>query len=162
MVFLIITYQMWELEHKESWVSKNWCFWTVLLEKTLESPLDFKEIQPVNPKGNQSWIFIGRTDAEAEVPILWLPEVKKRPWCWEKLMSGGEVDDTGWYCGVYHWLYGHEFVHAPGFHDGQGSLACCSLWGRRVRQDWVIELNWITKVCMFDWFQLTAIIISVE
>ena len=84
MVFLIITYQMWELEHKESWVSKNWCFWTVLLEKTLESPLDFKEIQPVNPKGNQSWIFIGRTDAEAEVPILWLPE--------EKTLMLGKID----------------------------------------------------------------------
>ena len=68
---------MWELDHKEGWAQKNWCFWTVVLEKTLESPLDCKEIQPVNPKGNQSWIFIGRTDAAAETPILWLPNAKK-------------------------------------------------------------------------------------
>ena len=76
---------MWELDYKESWVSKNWCFWTVVLEKTLESPLDCKEIQPVHPKGNQSWVYIGRTDVEAETPILWPPDVKtylKRPWCW--------------------------------------------------------------------------------
>ena len=68
--------QMWELDHKESWAPKNWCFWTVVLEKTLKSPLDCKEIQPVNPKGNQSWIFIGKTDGEAEVPILWPPDAK--------------------------------------------------------------------------------------
>ena len=67
---------MWELDHKENWAPRNWCFWTVVLEKTLESPLDFKEIKPVHPKGNQSWIFIGRTDAEAEIPILWSPDVK--------------------------------------------------------------------------------------
>ena len=82
---------MWELDCKENWVLKNWCFWTVELEKTLESPLDCKEIKPVNPKGNQNWIFIGRTDAEA--PILWLPDEKiqlteKRPWCWERLKAG--------------------------------------------------------------------------
>ena len=68
--------RMWELDHKEGWEPKNWCFWIVVLEKTLESPLDCKEIQPVNPKGNQSWIFIGRTDAETEIPILWPPEAK--------------------------------------------------------------------------------------
>ena len=77
---------MWELDYKESWVPKNWCFWTMVLEKTLESPLDCKEIKPVNPKGNQSWIFIGRTDAEAEAPIIlatWCEELThwKRPWC---------------------------------------------------------------------------------
>ena len=91
---------MWELDHKEGWVPKNWCFWTVLLEKTLESPLDCKEIKPAHPKGNQSWIFIGRTDAEAEAPILWPPDVKiwliRKDWCWEKLKAGGEVDDRGW------------------------------------------------------------------
>ena len=95
---------MWESDHKESWALKNWCFWTVVLEKkkkTLESPLDCKEIQPVHPKGNQSWVFIGRTDAEAETPILWPPDVKnlthwKRPWCWERLRAGGEGDDRGW------------------------------------------------------------------
>ena len=95
---------MWELDHKESWTPKNWCFWTVVLEKTSESPLDCKEIQPVNPKGNKSWIFIRRTDAEAEAPILW-PHVVKN-WLIRKnleaggegkwLKAGGEGDDTGW------------------------------------------------------------------
>ena len=91
---------MWELDYKESWVLKNWCFWTVVLEKTLESPLDCKEIQPVHPKGHQSWVFIGRTDAEAETPILatWCEEPThlKRPWCWERLKAGREGDDRGW------------------------------------------------------------------
>ena len=91
---------MWELDYKESWALKKWCFWTVVLEKTLESPLDCKEIQPVHPKRNQSWIFIGRTDAEAEAPILWPPDVKnwhlKRSWCWERLKVGGEGDNRGW------------------------------------------------------------------
>ena len=97
---------MWELDYKESWAPKNWCFWTVVLEKTLESPLDWKEIQPVHPKGNQSWVFIGGTDAEAETPILWPPHVKswlfwkdemmKRPWCWARLRAGREGDDRGW------------------------------------------------------------------
>ena len=105
---------MWELHNKESWEPKNWCFWTVVLEKTLESPLDSKEIQPDNPKGNQSWIFIGRTDAEAETPILWPPDAKNwltgkdpdagKDWKWEK--KGTTEDETvGW----HHWLYGHEF-----------------------------------------------------
>ena len=94
---------MWELDHKEGWVLKNWCFWTMVLEKTLESPLDCKEIQPVHPKGNQSWIFIGRTDAEAEAPVLWPSDVKswlikKRPWCWERLKAGAEGDDRGQDC----------------------------------------------------------------
>ena len=91
---------MWELDHKESWAPKNWCFWIVVLEKTLESPLDCKEIKTVHPKGDPSWIFIGRTDAEAEAPILvtqceelthW-----KRPWCWESLKAGVEGDNRGW------------------------------------------------------------------
>ena len=89
---------MWELDQKETWAPKNWCFWTVVLEKTLESPLDCKEIQPVNPKGNQSWIFIGRTEAEAKVPVLWTHDGKelthwKRPWCWERFKAGGEEND---------------------------------------------------------------------
>ena len=93
--------QMWELDHKESRASKNSCFWTVVLEKTLERPLDWKEIKPVNLKGNQYWIFTGKTDAEAEAPILWPPDTKKlthwkRPWCWEGLRAGGEGDDRGW------------------------------------------------------------------
>ena len=86
---------MWELNYEESWALKNWCFWTVVLEKTLEHPLDCKEIKQVHPKGNQSWIFIGRTDAEAKTLILW-PTQWKRPWCWEGLGAGGEGDDRGW------------------------------------------------------------------
>ena len=90
---------MWELDCEEGWALKNWCFWTV--EKTPESPLDCKEIQPVHPKGDQSWVFIRRTDAEAETPVLWPPNVKswfilKRPWCWERLRAGGEGDNRGW------------------------------------------------------------------
>ena len=92
---------IWELDYKESWAPKNWCFWTVVLEKTLESPLDCKEIQPVHPNGNQYWVFIGRTDVEAETPILWPPDVKnwlvwKRPRCWERLKAGEKGDDRGW------------------------------------------------------------------
>ena len=105
---------MWELDCEESWVLKNWCFWTVVLEKTLESPLDCKEIQPVHPKGNQSWINIGRTDAEAETPIQWPPDVKnwliwKHPDAgkdWRQKEKGMTEDEmVGW----YHWLKGHEF-----------------------------------------------------
>ena len=98
---------MWELVYEEIWALKNWCFWTVVLEKTLESPLDCKEINPVTPKGNQSWIFTGRTDVEAEAPILWPPDGKswlirkdpthwKRLWCWERLKAGGEGKSRGW------------------------------------------------------------------
>ena len=85
---------MWELDYKESWALKNWCFLSVVLEKTLESPLDFKEIQPVPPKGNQSWIVIGRTDAKAEyfAHLMWRTTHWKRPWCWERLKAGGEGD----------------------------------------------------------------------
>ena len=113
---------MWELDYKESWASKNWCFWTVVLEKTLESPLDCKEIQPVHPKGHQSWIFIERTDAEAETPILWPPDVKNwliwkdpdagKDWRREKGMTEDEM--AGW----HHRLDGHEFELAPGVGDG--------------------------------------------
>ena len=125
---------MWELYHKEGWVPKNWCFQIVMLEETLESPLDCKEIKPVNPKGNQSWIFIGRTDAKA--PILWPPDAKNwligkdpdagKDWGWEE--KGTTEDEmVGW----HHWLDGHEFEQAPGDGEGQGSLACCSLWGHK-------------------------------
>ena len=136
---------MWELDYKESWAQKNWCFWTVVLEKTLESPLDCKEIQPVHPKGNQSWVFIGRTDAEAETPILWPSDAKnwligKDPDAgkdWRQEEKGMTEDEmVGW----HHWLNGHEFGQALGFDDGQESLACCSPWGCRVRHDWVTEL----------------------
>ena len=91
---------MWELDCKESW-TQNWSFWTVVLENTLEGPLDCKEIKPVHPEGDQSWLFIGRTDVEAETPIFWPPDAKelthlKRPWCWERFRAGGEEDDRGW------------------------------------------------------------------
>ena len=99
MVFPVVMYGC-ELDYKESWAPKNWCFWTVVLEKTLESPLDFKEIEPVHPRGNQSWVFIGRTDWRWNFNILatWCEELThlKRPWCWERLRAGGEGDDRGW------------------------------------------------------------------
>ena len=127
---------MWKLDYKASWAPKNWCFWTVVLEKTLESPLDCKESKPVNPKGNQSWIFIGRTNVEGEAPILWPADVKN--WLigedpdgrkdWRQEEKGMTEDGmVGW----HHWLYGHELEQAPGFGDGQGSLACCSPWGHK-------------------------------
>ena len=122
---------MWELDYKEGWALKNWCFWTVVLEKTFESPLGCKEIQPVHPKGNQSWIFIGRTDTEAEAPIFWPPDsnnrlIGKDPDAgkdWKEEEKGMTEDEmVGW----HHWLNGHEFEQAPRVGDGQGSLACCS------------------------------------
>ena len=107
----------------------------VVLEKTLESPLDSKGIKPVNLKGNHSWIFIGRTDAEAKTPVLWLPDVRswligKDPdWCWERLKAGGEGDNRGWDDWMAYGLNGHEFEQTPGNSEGQESLACCSAWG---------------------------------
>ena len=141
---------MWELDYKESWVPKNWCFWTVVLEKTLKSPLNCKEIQPVHPKGNQSWIFTGRTDAEAEAPILWPPDAKSqligkdpdagKDWRQEEKRAL-ENDMVEW----YHWLNGDEFEQALGIGDGQGSLGMLwSIWSQRVRQDWATELNTIS------------------
>ena len=136
---------MWELDYKESWALKNWCFWTVVLEKTLESPLDCKEIQPVHHKWNQSWIFIGRTDAEDETPMLWPPDAKswlfgKDPDAgkdWRQEETGATEDEmVGW----YHWLNGHEFEQAPGVGDGQGSLVCCSPRGRK-ESDMTEQLN---------------------
>ena len=125
---------MWGLDYKESWGPKNRCFWTVVLEKTLESPLDCKEIQSVLPKGNQSWISIERTDAEAETLILWPPDGKNwliwkdpdagKDWRWEE--KGTTEDEmVGW----HHQLNGHGFERALGVGDGQGSLVCCSPWG---------------------------------
>ena len=139
---------MWELDYKESWAPKNWCFWTVVLEKALASPLDRKEIQPVHPKGNQSWIFIGRTDAEAETPIVWPPHSKnwliwKDPNAgedWRQEEKGMTEDEmAGW----HHQLNGHEFEWTPGVGDGQGGLECSSLWDLRVRHSWTTELNWL-------------------
>ena len=136
--------RMWELDHKESWAPKNWCFWTVMLEKTLESPLDCTEIQPIYSKGNQSCIFIRRTDVEA--PILWPPDgknwlIEKDPDAgkgWRREKKGMTEDEmVGW----HHWLDGHEFEQALGVGDGQGGLECYSPWGHRVRQDRVSELR---------------------
>ena len=139
---------MWELDHKEGWVPKNWCFWTALLEKTLESPLDCKEIKPVNHKRNQFWIFIGRADAEAEAPILWPPDVKnwftrKNPDAgkdWRQEENGMTKDEmVGW----HHWLNGHEFKQAPGVGDGQGTLVCAV---HRVAKSQTRLNNWRTTI----------------
>ena len=138
--------QMWESDHKESWVPKNWCFQIVVLEKTLESPLDNKEIKAVNPKGNQLWIFTGRTVAEPEVPIFWPHDAKS--WLiakdldaekdWRREEQGMTEDEmVGW----HHQLKGHEFEQVLGVGDGQGSLACYNPGSHRVRYDWATELN---------------------
>ena len=136
---------MWELDHKESWELKNWCFWTVVLEKTLESVLDCREIQLVHPKENHSWIFVGKTDAEAEAPVLWAPDVKnwligKDPDAgkdWRREEKGTTQDEI---VGCHHWLNGHEFEQVPGV-GGQGSLARCSPWGCK-ELDTTEQLNW--------------------
>ena len=139
---------MWELDCEEGWVLKNWCFWIVVLEKTLESPLDCKEIQPVHSKGDQSWVFFGRNDAKAETPVLWPPHAKSwligkdsdagRDWGWEeKWMTEDEM--AGW----HHWLDGQEFEWILGAGDGQGGLVCCNSWVAKSRtrlSDWT-ELN---------------------
>ena len=126
---------MRELNYKDSWMPKNWWFWTVVLEKTLESSLDCKEIQSVNSKGNHPWIFIGRTDAEAETPLLWPPDGKNwligkdldagKDWGQEKGMTEDEM--IGW----HHQFNGHEFEQTLGDGKGQGSLVCCSPWGHK-------------------------------
>ena len=137
---------MWELDYKESWAPKNWCFWTVMLEKTLESPLDCKGIQPVHPKRNQSWIFIGRIDVEAESPILRPPDAKN--WLiWKDPDAGkdsrweekGTTEDemVGW----HHRLNGHEFESILRVGEGQGGLVCCSPWGCK-ELDMTEWLNW--------------------
>ena len=142
----------WELNHKESWVLKNWCF-RIVLEKTLESPLDNKEIKLVNPKGNQSWIFIGKTDAEAETPILWTPDAKnwllgKDPDAgkdWRQEEKGMTEDEmVGW----HHWLDGHEFEQALGVGDGQGGLECCSPWDC-TESDITEQQNW-----WLNWYKI--------
>ena len=127
---------MWELDHKASWAPKNWYFWTVVLENTLESLLDCKEIKSVNPQGNQYWIFIGRTDVDAETPELWLPDAKnwllgKDPDVAKDWRQEEEVTTEGEMVGGHHQLDGHESEQAPGVGDGQGCLACCSPWGRK-------------------------------
>ena len=135
-----------ELDYKENWVPKNWCFWTVVLEKTRESPLDCKELQPVYPRGDQSWVFIGRTDIKAETPILWPPDAKS--WLiWKDSDAGKEwgQEEKGttehemveW----HHRLDEHEFEQVLGVSEGQASLACCSPWGCK-ESDTTERLNW--------------------
>ena len=136
---------IWELNYKESWALNNWCFWTVMLEKTLESPLNCKENQPVHPKGNQSWIFIGRTDADAETPIF--GHLMQRADSFEKTLSlekiegrkrrGRQDEMVGW----HHRPNGHEFGWTPGVGDGLGGLACCSPCGCK-GLDTTELLNW--------------------
>ena len=137
---------MWELDYKESWAPKNWCFWTVVLEKTLQSPLGWKEIKPVHSKGNQFWIFIGRTDDETETLVLWPRDAKNRligkdPDAGKDWRQGekGTTEDkmVVW----HHWLDGHEFEQVPGVGDGQGGLACCGPWGHK-ESDTSEWLNW--------------------
>ena len=139
---------MWELDYKESWVLKNWCFWTVVLEKTLESPLDCKEIHPVHPKGDQSWIFIGRNDIEAETPILWPPDAKnwligKDPDAgkdWRQEKGPTENYMVGW----HHRLNVHDFEQARRIGDGWRNLVCCNPWGRK-------NLTWLSNWTKLNW-----------
>ena len=146
MVFPVVIW-MWELDYKESWVLKNWCFWTVVLEKTLENPSESNETQPINSKGNWSWIFTWRTDAEAETPILWPPGVKNRltgrPWCWERLKAGREGDHRGWDGWMasltpWTWVWASSgswwWTGKPGTLQSTGS--------QRIGHHWVTELNW--------------------
>ena len=154
---------MWELDCKESWAPKNWGFWTVVLEKSLESPLDCKEIQPFHPKGDQSWVFIGRTDAEAETPVLWPPHSKSwltgkdpdagRDWGQEE-MGTTEDEMSGW----HHWLDRHEFESTLGVGDGQGEAWRAEIHAvaksQTLLSDWT-ELNWTGEweslICCGPW-----------
>ena len=143
---------MWELDYKEGLVPKNWCFQTMVLEKTLENPLDSKDIKPVNPKGNQSWIFIGRIDVEVEAPILWPPDAKN--WLiWKDADDGkdqrqekkGTTKDemVGWY---------HQMMDMSLSKEGQGSLVCCSPWGcKESDMNWLSVLTVATHILLFDW-----------
>ena len=154
MMFPVVMYgcESWTVKKAEH--RRNWCFWTVVLEKTLESPLDCKEIQPVHSKGDQSWDFFGRNDAKAETPVLWPPHVKS--WLtrkdsdagrdWEQEEKGTTEDEM---VGRHHWLDGHEFEWVPGVGDGQGGLACCNSWGRE-ESDTTEWLNWTETMLKFS------------
>ena len=138
---------IWELDCEESWALKNWCFWTVVLEKTLESPLDCKEIQPVHPKGDQSWVFFGRNDTKAKTPVLWPPLVKSwltgKDWCWEGLRAGGKGDNRGWdgwMASPTWWTWVWVNSRSWWWAGKPGVLQYMGL--QRVGHDWVTELNW--------------------
>ena len=146
---------MWELDCEESWAPKNWCLWTVVLEKTLESPLDCKEIQPVHSKGDQPRVFFGRNDAEAETPVLWPPHAKS--WLIGKDSDAGrdwgqeekgitEDEKAGW----HHWFDWHESGWTPGVGDGQGGLVCCDSWGCK-ELDTTEWLNWTELINLEGW-----------
>ena len=138
---------MWELNYKESWAPKNWCFWTVVLEKTLESPLDCKEIQPVHPKGNQTWIFIGSTDAEAEIPILWPPDAKS--WLLRKDPDVGRIEGRRrrgrqkmrWLDGITTW-WTWVWINSGSWWWTGKPVVLLSMGSQRVGHDWATELNW--------------------
>ena len=162
MVFPVVMYgcESWtvkkaEKKKEESWALKNWWFLTVVLEKTLESPLDCKEIQPVHSKGDRSCVFFRRTDAQAETPILWPPHAKSWPIGkdsdtgrdWEQEEKGTTEDEmAGW----HHWLNGHEFGWTPGVGDGQGGLACCNSWDCK-ESDTTKQLNWTQLKLWLEW-----------
>ena len=150
---------MWELDYKESWAQKNWCFWTVVLEKTLESPLDCKETQPVHPKGDQSWVFTGRTDVEAGTPVFWPPDAKSwligkdldaRKYLAQEEKGMTEDEMAGW----HHWLNGHGFGWTSGVGDGQGGLACCGFWCHK-ELDMTEQLN-STELTIIFYLQLSC------
>ena len=156
---VVIHVWVWEVGHKESWAPDNWCFWTVVLEKTLESPLNCKGIQPVNSKDNQSWIFIGRTDAEAEAPIIWPLDVKNWLTGKDPIDGKDQRQDEKWMTedvmfGWHHQLDGQEFEQVLRAGDRQVNLAYCRFMGsQRVRHDWVTGLYWtelIGKVLKFS------------
>ena len=156
MVFPVVMYRCDELDCNESWVLKNWCFWTVVLKKTLESPLDGKEIQPVHPKGNQSWLFIGRTDVEAETNTLatWCKDLThwKRPWCWERLKAGGEGDNRGWdgwMASLTQWTW--IWVNSGSWWWTGRPDVLPSMGSRRVGHDRVTGLNWSLPASVFMW-----------
>ena len=140
---------MWKLDQKEDWVLKNWCFWTVVLEKTLESPLDSKEIKPVHHKGNQPWKFIGRANAGAEPPVLWLPDARADSLA--KTLIMGKIEGRRrmgqqrirWLHGITDWMSGHEFEQTLEDDEGQGSLACYNSWSCK-------ELD----TCLWTWLNL--------
>ena len=150
---------MWELDCKEGRAPKNWCFWAVVLEKTLESPLDCKGIQPVHSEGDQPWDFFGRTDAKAETPVLWPPHGKSwlirkdsdagRDWGQEE--KGMTEDEMARW---HHWLDGHGFGWTPGVDDGQGGLVCCGSWGHK-ESDMTEKLNWTEWLMMLNIFSCT-------
>ena len=156
---------MWELNYEEGWAPKNWCFWTVVLEKTLESPLDYKEIQPVHSEGDQPWDFFGRNDAKAKTPVLWPPHAKSwltgkesdagRDWGQEE--KGTTEDEmAGW----HHWLDERESEWTPGVGDGQGDLACCNSLGCK-ELDTTEQLNWTELIlywCFSFWLTSLCII----